>query len=564
MRDRPWVWLTRHFFTSLFDFGFLSDAGAESFKRVLLGSAAVAMSLGLLLVRVFMAKYADLSAGSVGAYERAVVADHALLIAIPMWIVATAVALASHSLFPDETDYRILMAEPLSSLSVFGAKVASLLLYAGLFVAGAHVSLLPLLMLTLLGPAGTGWWVSRAAAFAVSSLIASLFAALAIIAVQGLLVLLVPRARLLAFSTVARSILICLLVLSLPFIARLPGTAATFASNAGWLHWAPPAWFAGLERWLLGDVARTSLAAEAVLATLAVLAVTIGGYAVLYRGFDRVILRPGGSHAPRFWSTWRPHRDVRRPVRVAVRQFASITLRRSVLHQGIVVALLSAAAGLVVNGLVAADWPRVPRETRTGGVAVAWILVWAPMVLCFIGSPAVRLALSVPLELRANWIFRITEDVATRGDAVAAGVRTVLGLGVVLPIALVAPLQWQVLGSPAIALVVLEWLIGWLLVEFLMRDWRRIPFTCAYIPGKGFVPQMFVKGVGSYVIFTTIASGLLQLCMARPSAMPVVVLLVGAPAAVLCYRRTRRARVVSLTFEDELPTEVSPLRLNAD
>ena len=33
MRDSVWNVLTRHFFNALFDFGFLSDAGAESFKR---------------------------------------------------------------------------------------------------------------------------------------------------------------------------------------------------------------------------------------------------------------------------------------------------------------------------------------------------------------------------------------------------------------------------------------------------------------------------------------------------------------------------------------------------
>ncbi len=66
MRDRPEVVLTRHFFTSLFDFGFLSDDGAESLKRALLGSLAVAIALGLLLTRVFMAKYGDALGGTAG------------------------------------------------------------------------------------------------------------------------------------------------------------------------------------------------------------------------------------------------------------------------------------------------------------------------------------------------------------------------------------------------------------------------------------------------------------------------------------------------------------------
>ena len=143
MRDRPEVVLTRHFFTSLFDFGFLSDDGAESLKRALLGSLAVALALGLLLTRVFMAKYSMLSAGPPDAYEHAVIADHAFLMAVPMWFVAGAIGLVGHSLFPDQTDFRVLMAEPLSRSTIFGSKLVSLLLFGGLFVAGTHLALLP-------------------------------------------------------------------------------------------------------------------------------------------------------------------------------------------------------------------------------------------------------------------------------------------------------------------------------------------------------------------------------------------------------------------------------------
>ena len=151
MRDSPEVVLTRHFFASLFDFGFLSDDGAEALKRAMLGSLAVALALGGLLVRVFMAKYSELSAGPLDAYQQAVMADHAFLMAVPMWFVAAAIGLVGESLFPNQLDFRILMAEPLSRPTIFGAKLAALLLFAGLFVAGTHVALAPLAMLTMLG-----------------------------------------------------------------------------------------------------------------------------------------------------------------------------------------------------------------------------------------------------------------------------------------------------------------------------------------------------------------------------------------------------------------------------
>ena len=559
MRDEPWMVLTRHFFTSMFDFGFLSDEGSESLKRVLMGSAAVAIALGLLLVRVFMAKYANLSGAE--EYQRALAADHAFLIALPMWIVAAAVVMAGDSLFPTETDYRILMAEPLPRHVIFGAKLTSLLLFCGLFVGGAHIALLPLFLLTMVGQPGPGPLVAYAAAFALSSAAASVCSALTIVAIKGVLVLFAPRARILAVEAVTRGALMAALVLSLPLLVRLPGTAAAFAADAWWLRWAPPAWFVGLERWLLDDVPQRPLALEAIAATLAALTVSVGTYIVLYRRFDRVILRQTASHVPVLTARWR--RNLRHPVRVAIGQFIAITLRRSPLHQGVVVAVLAAAAAFVGNGAVMADLPSAS-ETQASGVPLPWITVWAPITLIFLAVPAVRLALSVPIDLRANWVFRMTDDDATRADAIAAGIRMVLVLGVAVPIALVAPLQWWSLGSRTVPLIVLEWLVGWLLVELLMREWRQIPFTCTYLPGKGFVPHMVARGIMAYLIFTNLAAEVLRRAVTSTTAMTVVVLALGSLASVLCIRRMRHAGFVTLTFEDELPTDVIPFRLNGD
>jgi hypothetical protein len=52
--------LTEHFFRALFDFGFLSELAADSFKRVLIGSLGGFIAVGLLLARAFMVKYAVL------------------------------------------------------------------------------------------------------------------------------------------------------------------------------------------------------------------------------------------------------------------------------------------------------------------------------------------------------------------------------------------------------------------------------------------------------------------------------------------------------------------------
>jgi hypothetical protein len=559
--DRPDVVLTRHFFTSLFELGFLSDDGAESLKKALLGALAVALALGLLLTRVFMKKYGALDGTPADDYVWAIAADHAFLIAIPMWFVAGAIGLVGGSLFPDQTDYRILMAEPLSRMTIFGAKLASLLLFAALFVAATHAALAPLTGLTLLGAARLGSPVAMAAAFLVASLSASLFAALAVVALHGLLVLFAPRERLLALSGAVRSLIIGLLLLSLPFVARLPGAGGAFASNTSWLLWTPPAWFVGLERWLVGDASRALLAAIAVAATVGVLAVSIGSYAVLYRRFDRIVLRSASPQregaGARSLARW----DGRTPVRRAIGRFVTLTIRRSVLHQGLIVGLLAAAGGFVVNGLLGASLGQEPASLRQQRAQI-WALVHAPLTMMFFAVPAVRLALSIPLDLRSNWVFRMTEDVPGRAEGIAASVWKMIALAVLVPLALLAPIQWWVLGSRALGMFILEALIGWLLVEWHMRDWRRIPFTCSYIPGKGFVPHTFVKCVGSYVVFTTATGIALTLSAGHPPAICALALLLAAVAATLTLRRFREAALGALLFEDELPNDVMPLRLN--
>jgi hypothetical protein len=563
VRDKPEFVLTRHFFTSLFDFGILSDEGAESLKRALLGSLAVALALGLLLTRMFMKKYALLSDSPVDVYAAELLADHAFLMAVPMWFVAGAMALVGHSLFPDQTDFRILMAEPLSRLTIFTSKLASLLLFVGLFVAGTHLALLPLTSQTMIRAMKTGTVVMTAVAFEVSSLSASLFAALAVVAVHGLLVTFARHAHVLAFSGAVRSVLIGVLMLCVPMIARLPATANAFAAGAWWLPWSPPAWFVGLERWLLGDHQHLGLAAQAAIATGVVLVVSVATYVHLYRRFDRVMPQPvsarsGGGSSPSL-AKW----VGRVPVRHAIRRFVSITVQRSVPHQGLIVGLLAAAGGFVLNGLLNANGWNQPIDLRLRSPFLLTIL-WAPMTMMLLAIPAVRFALAVPLDLRSNWVFRMTEDAAGRAEVAAANVRVVLALGVALPLALIGPVQWWALGSSAAGIVGLEALMGWLAVEWVMKDWRRIPFTCSFIPGKRFVPLTFVKAFAAYVFFTTGSTIILRVALALPVLGLVVALIVAAAAGALAWRRIREAPLAPLMYDDELPTDVNPLRLGAD
>jgi hypothetical protein len=57
---------------------------------------------------------------------------------------------------------------------------------------------------------------------------------------------------------------------------------------------------------------------------------------------------------------------------------------------------------------------------------------------------------------------------------------------------------------------------------------------------------------------------ILRVSLARPRAVLVVALLTGAAAGTLSLQRRRHAHLTPLMFDDELPSDVSPLRLKAD
>ena len=150
-----------------------------------------------------------------------------------------------------------------------------------------------------------------------------------------------------------------------------------------------------------------------------------------------------------------------------------------------------------------------------------------------------------------------------RTDQLRAAFHTVVRLGVAVPVALIFPLQWLALGPGALAAVMVTCLCGWLFAEVLMKDWARIPFTCSYIPGKRFVPQSVLIAFVAFIL-TTIGTGVTLLSLTgRPGSSVPNAMLVGA-VLLLRWRRLHKWKGTPLEFEDQLPTEIHPLKLSPD
>jgi hypothetical protein len=510
--------LTRHFFQDFFRLSFLDDAGEESFRRVIIGLLAGFVALGLWLPRLYMGKYAYVSSqGSVERYRAMLLADQLLVISLPMFIVAFAMTLVCHSLFPDETDYRILIPLPVSRFAVFSAKLLALLLFASLFIVTTNAAIGVPFSAVSTGRLSTHYWPIRALAQVTAGMIACAFAVAFIVAVQGLVVVLTPRAWMRSTSVIMQTLLVCGLVLLLPLVLRLPALLAV-----------------------------SGFAAVSMLAA--------GCYAIVYRRFDRVILRSerrgSGDNADLPF-----HNLARflRPEYSAVHGFTVRTLRRSGLHQLVFLGIAVEGLALAFNSALGARSAEARRQTA----------LWMPFVLVFASVLGLRLALLLPLNRRAAWIFRLTEDDGRRSHQLRVVEHVLITHAVLVPMMVVLPFQLTALGVRAtLRCLPIIVVMGVTLVEIILTRWHRIPFTCSYLPGKRPVTHELLVLMTAFIVFTTVGWGLAGHAVTTGSPALVALAILVTLAAGFRWLRLESAKNRPLEFEDELPESTYGLKLN--
>jgi hypothetical protein len=432
---------------------------------------------------------------------------------------------------------------------VFRAKLGALLMFTGLFTTAAHVSLAPLMLLTSLNPWGETNVLLRLTVWAIASVTASAFAILTITAVVGVLVLALSRSRLEALSTFMRSIVLGLLVVCLPLVSNLPTLGGPLARGASWMVFVPPAWFLGMQRVLQGG-AEPGLARLALVGVIVVLVVTgivAATYIILFKHFERLMLRPAAMSPP-WWRIDRlPLRSRTAPPFRGVFGFTIATLGRSPLHQGVLIGLSACGVGLATIFLSSL------RLTTAASVV--------PFVLMFACGVAVRAALALPIEHRANWIFQVTEGDVTRGEQMRAVDRVVMTYVIGVPAIASAPLSWIALGSGALLVAAIVASIGFVFVHIVLLDWRRIPFTCSYLPAKRFIGHSALVGVAACILFTAAATGLIRIALVNTSRGLVITAALLIVGFWLRERRLATWRKTPLMFEDEFPDQMLQLQL---
>jgi hypothetical protein len=418
------------------------------------------------------------------------------LIATTMLVMGLFAVLSWDSTFPDRRDVLVLAPLPVRPRTIFMAKAAAL--GAALGLTTAALNGLPGITWGLMcfAPAHSGLLggLRALAAYWIASLAGAAFVFCAVLAVQGIAGQL-PRRWYLRLSPLLQIAMFCL-ILGTYFLQPPLSNPQAFAAprNQDVLAWLPSYWYLGLFHALNGDMTPGVPAAawRAVFGLLGVALGAITAYLLAYfRSMRRIVEEPdivpgarGGVWLPRFGNS----------LDTAVVQFSIRTLLRSRQHRIILSFYLGIGFAILILltriGPGPQPRPTVPQPAAPLSVPV----VLAGVLFLAFWVAGTRAIFTLPLDLRANWIFRVI-PIGGVPDCLRAGRRALLVLSVVPLCALAAVVYlWMGPWRPVLEHLLVLALLGVILCEVCLQNFHKLPFTCSYLPGKSRM-HMVVLGV---------------------------------------------------------------------
>ena len=438
--------LVRHFLGSLLGRGVLQDDGVEAVRSLFFWVVAGLLSVGFILPRHFSRVYLELSyLPDPEPFRRAMATDSMFMLTLPFLLAMIVAALVAPSMFPDEVDYLTLVPLPITRRRIFAAKVTALTLFVGVLLLSLSLfSVISFPMFTHRRWA-EGSISHRILAHGIAAGVSGAVGFGLVLAVQGLGSMWAPRRWVPRLSVIVPSTVITAAILALPFFLQLPAQRRWVATEPSVLTLFPPAWFAGLERMVLGIANEywQRLAWIGLLATIVVIAAGIFSYVWLYRRFERLVLPP-----PRDTRIGLGTARVAMPD-MGVWQFSRATLLRNRLPLLLFLVFSAIGAGLVTWSLLIGFLDPTFRWDEPAPPTLLSAVIALPLVLMLTGLTGLRTSFLLPVQSRANWIFRMTDGPLTRAQHLAAVDHACLRLVLIPALAMAIPLQFWVIGVDA-------------------------------------------------------------------------------------------------------------------
>ena len=400
-------------------------------------------------------------------------------------------------------------------------------------------------------------------AYWITMLAAGVFIFCCVLALQGFASLLLPRRWSLRASALLQLAVFCLLV-SGYFLQRSPLAVLWTGSRQPWLAWIPSYWFVGLYQQLSGSLhpALAPFARRAWIGLAVAVCATAMAYAASYfRTLRRIVEEP--DIAPGYRTGWLARFSG--SFETAIVQFSVRSLLRSRQHRMIFAFYLGAGLAFAIFFLNA------PPEITGPGEGGPWDQLSVPLLastLMLMGFwvAGARVVFSLPLDLRANWIFRAM-PFGAGSQCLRARRRALLLLSVAPASALSAAVlfslwPWRLAAGHLAVLA----LLGIMLAEFSFDGAQRVPFTCSYLPGRSNIHVTFWLWI--FLIFLGVVGAALNERKALESPVAAAALLtclgIGALFCVIRNNRLASSNVAELRFEEVPPDRLLSLDLSWD
>ncbi|WP_321475108.1 serine hydrolase domain-containing protein [uncultured Paludibaculum sp.] len=315
-----------------------------------------------------------------------------------------------------------------------------------------------------------------------------------VLGLQGFAAQLLPRRLFLRVSSWLQMVAFCVIVCVYCLQPTVPPDPI-HASGRGLLAWSPSYWFLGLFQQWNGTSALAVLAHRAWMGLGIALSATAIAYALSYfRTIRKIVEEPdivGGAGS----GMWLPR--IGSLAEAALVQFSVRTLQRSRLHRIILAFYLGVGFALVI-AMVKNGAP--PNQLTDAPAADPWSQVNEPLLAATItmmgfAMIGTRVAFSIPLDLRGNWIFQVT-GVRRVPECLAADRRSLLLLSAA-PLWILSALccfwlwPWRAAAGHLAILAA----VALILAELCLHGFHKIPFTCSYLPGKSQVHLAILGGL---------------------------------------------------------------------
>jgi hypothetical protein len=175
------------------------------------------------------------------------------------------------------------------------------------------------------------------------------------------------------------------------------------------------------------------------------------------------------------------------------------------------------------------------RELTDTRRAASMAFVSAHVILLLFSLIGVRHLFSIPAELKANWMFQLTEGEG-RSTWLRAVDRFVLCSGAAAMLVLPFPLEARMLGWRAVGEVLLFAAFALLCYYWMFSEWEKLPFTCSQLPGKTpfWILVLYLLG-----LFTALPIVNALLLAALYSAVPFQVIITVIVVAAMRLHKAR-------------------------